>query len=218
MGFYPIIELLSSKLFYANALSMQLSYDERHKIRKYRFVNRVLLQNLPLIAIQIWLILIENEHNQILDISLFFSMLSMFILLPKLVYRIKKSSQSKTKTMYTIQIRSPDIRAHHQYCHQLLADALVPFFMFPIQQIETLNISKSEQNISHPTEAQFDRVEMAIVCTVQISSNESQERIDSMMKEIANHQSDISASFKAVRYFIVFTIVDHNICTYIPYI
>ena len=90
VGFYPAIDFLSSKLFYVKPLSMQLSYDQRHSVRKYRFLNSVLLENVPLISIQIISIMKNGENSPIINISLFFSMLSIFILLPNAIAPAKR--------------------------------------------------------------------------------------------------------------------------------
>ena len=170
---------------------MQLSYDQRHSIRKYRFFNHVLLENIPLIFIQIYAIITNIENSIIIYLSLFFSMLSIFILLPKLLFRVHKNRQqsSTTKIIYEIEIKSNEIRHNHKYCHQLLADTLLPFFIIQVNRIETLSIS------SNKTKQQKSK---GIICNIQISSNEDESKIDNQMRNITNNESDICDSFKAL--------------------
>lgn len=188
VGFYPAIDFLSSKLFYVKPLSMQLSYDQRHSLRKYRFFNNVLLENIPLITIQILSIMSNNPINSpIINISLFFSMLSIFILLPKLLYRIHKNRRKSSKRVivYTIEINSSEIRHNHKYCHQLLADTLLPFFIIPVNRIETLSIESNNGNGNN-----------GIRCKIQVSSNEKRDKIDETMHQITDNNSENCKSFK----------------------
>ena len=125
-------------------------------------------------------------NSPIINISLFFSMLSIFILLPKLCYRIYKNSQNFSKNIvtYTLEINSSEIRHNHKYCHQLLADTLLPFFVIKINRIETLSIANNRNH--------------GIICKIQISSNEKIEHINEIMGQITDGRSDNCASFKQV--------------------
>eukprot|EP01084_Bolivina_argentea_P299698 516610_1 len=62
-GFYPSIEILSSKLFYCEALSMQLSHSQRYIIQILTITTNVFFLNIPLIIIIILSILPNGKMD-----------------------------------------------------------------------------------------------------------------------------------------------------------
>lgn len=104
-GFYNSIDLLRSKIFYLSIFLFQMKNEEFNQLKKYRFVNIILLENLPQLVIQIiYLINVNNndigQASQIVFISMVFSVLSILFALIKEISRIMdKSHHSHIKTM-----------------------------------------------------------------------------------------------------------------------
>ena len=172
---------------------MELSYNQRHSIRKFHFFTHIILENVPLIAIQILSLLAHHEYRDtiVVFVSLLFSALSIFILLPKLIYHFIKYSRKsfKLQMTYELEILSSEIRHNHKYCHILIADLIAPFLSDynAVQRVETLSISSN-------------RKKNGIVCLIEISGNGDSDKIDETMTKLTDNRLDSSASFKAVKF------------------
>ena len=122
----------------------------------------------------------------------------MFILLPKLLYRMYKNYNvyhSKCTLLYKLDIISSKLKNQHIYCHERISETLTPCFNISINKIEILSINSIEINNT-----------TAITCNVQISSNSHESSIDSMMNKITDNKSKVSKSFQSVKFkhFIIF--------------
>jgi len=170
---------------------MELSYNQRHSIRIFHFFTHIILENIPLIAIQIISLFHSDEYreNILVSVSLLFSALSIFILLPKLIYHFVKFSKKsfKLQMTYELEIKSSEIRHNHKYCHVLIADLIAPFLSDynAVQRVETLSISSNLKKTG-------------IVCLIEISGNGDPDKIDETMTKLTDNRSDSSASFKAL--------------------
>ena len=76
-GFYNTIDLVQSRLFYYQLFNMPLKRNESASLKKYRFINIILLENIPQIAINIiYCITYSQNYSNIVFFSLTFSILS----------------------------------------------------------------------------------------------------------------------------------------------
>ena len=67
-GFYCTIDLLRSKLFYIRATYFPLKINEYNSLQYLRFVNFILLENIPQFIIQLMYLFQSNESIQLLPI------------------------------------------------------------------------------------------------------------------------------------------------------
>ena len=145
-GFYNTIDLFQSEVFYLKLFKFSLKSDEYNALRPYRFVNIVILENLPQLTIQImYLLSVTNEGtiykaSTIVFISMVFSVLGLLFAFIKeisrqLDNRHNKQSGSKRKlqdnnTQYistingSLLIESKDLTHYHNFCHKKVATCL----------------------------------------------------------------------------------------------
>ena len=70
-GFYPTVQLLSSRLLVKSLFNLSLTRNEMIEIAKYRFVNVVLLENIPQFVFQlVYLIDYSDDVNILVLISM----------------------------------------------------------------------------------------------------------------------------------------------------
>ena len=70
-GFYSTVDLLRSKLFYLKVTYLPLKQSEYDKLQYLRFINFVLMENIPQFFIQIWYLFVDNaDEDELLPIVL----------------------------------------------------------------------------------------------------------------------------------------------------
>ena len=62
-GFYATIDLLRSKLFYLRITYFPLKFDEYNRLQYLRFVNFIILENIPQFFIQIWYLFFAESSD-----------------------------------------------------------------------------------------------------------------------------------------------------------
>ena len=62
-GFYATVDLLRSKLFYLRLFYLPLKRDEYEKLQYLRFINFVILENIPQFMIQLWYLFFTSSSN-----------------------------------------------------------------------------------------------------------------------------------------------------------
>ena len=190
-GFYPSVELLSCKLFYIDPLSMHLSIDERYRIQQIRFCNDIILENIPLMIIQVLSVISNEEIESITAIAFIFSSISLIIGLLTLISRSCSGKcnesfyhQQTERMKYKIYIKSNGIRTNHRYCHEIFAKCLSYATDIEIGRIEVTQIRPILNGISCNIE---------IVCD---GMDEEQEIVEKMMNEISMMDGELFDSFK----------------------
>eukprot|EP01083_Nonionella_stella_P079331 217599_1 len=190
-GFYPCVALLSCRLFYLEALSMQLSNEERYKIQQMRFCSDILVENIPLMTIQIISVL-YTKIDAITVLAFVFSSVSLMIGLLTWISRACSGDKcndpfhSKTTVIlrYRVYVKSCKIRWNHVYSHHLFAKTLAHSTAISIGKMETTEILP---------------ITNGIVCHMEIISDGSQEEhdcVDNMMKSLSVRNSSLFKCFR----------------------
>ena len=135
-GFYPSIDLLTSKLFPYKIFYFPLMREEKEELNNYRFINIVLLENIPQFGIQIIYILTQNsasggEISEIVYISMIFSILSLcYVILSQisLICKILKPREEKfthiTKMDGSFRIQSNELKSIHSYSNNNISSCI----------------------------------------------------------------------------------------------
>lgn len=129
-GFYSAIELCRSKLFYLQICNFQLKRSELQKLQNGRFINIVVMENLPQFMIQVFYLASDTSNvdvTGIVYISMTFSVLSIVAASLSQISRLLKrcfgkSLQFTHKIEITgeMDINGMDICKHHAFGHSKL--------------------------------------------------------------------------------------------------
>ena len=151
-GFYTSIELCQSRLFYLDMFNLQFKKEIGKKLYKFRFVNSVILENLPQVIIQIMHI---NDHgiDMISFISMIFSFTSImhhvFLSLSRWTRSDSNSSSSSSssssnlsifKYNFKFQISHPEITKYHKFTHKKLSKLFGKVFGIDYDNVEVYYI------------------------------------------------------------------------------
>ena len=203
-GFVPTIECLSSKLFYASRLTLQLNEEQRSKIQQFRFINNNLFENIPLMTIQILTAVSvtrqEGEIGPITVMAFSFSTLSAVIGILILISRciptkcgLINTSQECHKLTYKIDVKSGRMCARNHYCHKLFAKSLCQCMETNDGRIETVEIIPIVDGISCKVEISIEKDDENIEQQVQQIRD-----IDLLLKELMDQSCETYQDFKIV--------------------
>ena len=136
-GFYSAVELCTSKLYHIGLFSLHITRSERQHIRTMRIVNVVLLENLPLLILQILYLSTDSSTEKSIDLTMMtisFSSLSILsglsniitIFCSRLISR-QNHADSSNQTMYlefALKQKEPgSIKAYHIHSQFLIQKA-----------------------------------------------------------------------------------------------
>ena len=145
-GFYSTVNFLRSKLFYMQAFNLPLKRKEYFVLQHYKFLNIVLLENIPQCIIQILYITgfsfnsNDNDVNQRSIAPLvFFSMVLSFLSILMLIFsessricQILRPQRTKYITEIVIEfcltIKSPKLKPHHAFADQKIENCFLDVF------------------------------------------------------------------------------------------
>ena len=137
-GFYNTIDLLQSEIFYLKFFKFSLKSEEYNTLRPYRFINIVIFENLPQLAIQIvYLVLVTKENtiykaNAIVFISMIFSILGLLLAFIRETSRQLDNHHNKksrkvefgSRINASLFIKSRNLTFYHNFCHKKLGTCL----------------------------------------------------------------------------------------------
>ena len=143
-GFYATIDLLRSKLFYLDIFNLQLTHEEYTSLKMYRFINIVLLENIPQFIVQIIYIHInlninasdENGNNNINSIALLSVTLSVLSIIAASLSQMSMLCSNKCRNVekYTyshrceltgsIVIKSNQLKKWHAFSHKKIEECI----------------------------------------------------------------------------------------------
>ena len=144
-GFYRAIDFCQTKLFYLNIFHLQLTKDELKQLQHYRFLNVVLLENLPQVCIQFYYVYYtlsivddnfdkaqDDESDSVVFLSLLLSVLSITTAslgyLSRICEKIRNKRSSKFNYLATlntqISIKSMDFETKHAFAHDKLSQCI----------------------------------------------------------------------------------------------
>lgn len=157
---------------------MQLSFATRYKIQILLILSTILLENIPLIFIQISETLDNGEIDNTTICALFFSALSLITGTLTLLSRCLSTNCQFTyhfmesKILYKFTVTSSALQHHHIYCHQLFARCLSYSLEISEGRIETVSITP------------FDTPCHGISCNVEILLEDDGPNINSKLQNI----------------------------------
>ena len=146
-NFYATIDLLKSQVFYLKRFSFAIKTDEYTELKHFRFININVCENLSQLAIQIGYIVLESneksddwnessnifESNQIVFVSMFFSVLSLLLAFTKeaSLYcdKSRKMERKNGLTQLTtingyFTLESKHFHYYHNFTHNRIAKCL----------------------------------------------------------------------------------------------
>ena len=155
-GFYATIELTRSKIFYLKLFHSQLSESYYKEIRNFRFINVVIIENIPQMIIQC--IYVVNYSN---DMFVYLSMLlsGLSILLACLAhfsycvseYRHKSQYQKHVTIDLRMKVQHPNLGYSHMFCNDTFEGVWKAFLGLN----EQLNLMKRLDDISYDIETVY---------------------------------------------------------------
>ena len=138
IGFYCTLDLCQSKLFYLPMFNLQLKRSESERVSNFRFINVVILENIPQLAIQI-AYLFQNSNagssvSSLVFISMTFSILSIIMSFLLQISRICHllSRNNKLEGLFThkieicgiLSIQSSKLKRRHVFAHSQLEQSM----------------------------------------------------------------------------------------------
>lgn len=129
-GFYNTLDLVTSKIFYIKCFYFPLKSKEFQQLAKFRFVNIVLMENIPQIMIQLSYIFYFSEKNNISVIVFFSMVLSVLSLVFSFVTHMSRlcyylyENQTKQQFRYVsdisgmVTVESKYLNKSHIFCHK----------------------------------------------------------------------------------------------------
>ena len=135
--FYAAIELLRSKLFHFDVFNLPLKKKEYFVLKNIKFINIVVLENIPQFIIQIIYVVTtdKNKITPIVFLSMAFSVLSILLLVMSEISRLCQLCRPK-QTKYSdkiligscLTIKSPLLRQHHAFSNKKIESCILDVF------------------------------------------------------------------------------------------
>ena len=133
-GFYSTIDLCQSRLCYLQMFNLQLKQSEKQWLRNFRFINVVLLEDIPQFIIQLLYLTIKQDSNNsvsIVYVSMAFSVLSIIAASLSQISRVcdicfHKSNKFLHKTVITglLIVTSDDLRRYHGFTNSAIGNCI----------------------------------------------------------------------------------------------
>lgn len=161
--FYATIELTRSKLFYLQIFHSQMCDSYYHQLGRYRFLNVIIIENIPQLLIQCFYIVKYNgQHDVIVFLSMILSILSVFAaMLTNLSFcltksRAKSKFDNESSVLLTLKIKHQSLGHMHLFSNRTFEHIWISFFHLDEQlglfgrlndvhyDIETLYVSASK--------------------------------------------------------------------------
>ena len=135
-GFFSIIDLTQSKIFYLKCFYLPLKEIEYIKFKHIKFLIIVLFENIPQFLIQI-IYIMNNGFNTIVFFSMTFSVLSMLVAFIAQISRLcqifePKSSKFTIKSviMGQLNIDSKLLKSRHTFANKIISNCLLQVLSF----------------------------------------------------------------------------------------
>ena len=127
-GFYCAVDLVRSKLYYQKYFSFSLTINEQSQLKRLRFINVVILENIPQFIIQLQYIQnSEQEVSVIVLFSVFLCLLSFFFAFLTQIgwlFHLYKNKNHRyrfeSKIKGIIEIDSSNLGYYHSFSHKRL--------------------------------------------------------------------------------------------------
>eukprot|EP01083_Nonionella_stella_P167038 560372_1 len=164
-SFYTLVDVMSSHLFHVEMLSLQINEREKRRIQNLRLFNEVLLENLPLLALQtlfLWNsedLNMNNVMNQLTIFAIIMGLISMLSGILTLLSRVLSgcchcgylSYQRIIKThdsqcnyekivFLSIESMKGHIKPYHIHTHKQLQHALARTLQIYVNEVEVMCI------------------------------------------------------------------------------
>eukprot|EP01083_Nonionella_stella_P151870 485947_1 len=160
-GFYGATGLITSHLFHLRVLSLCLDDAQLASISTIRIFNQSLLENIPVLIIQIlYLESIHAHHTDLITLlAIFFTIISIMVMVFTLVARFlnhmadrRREPQDDTLSQIAMEfiLRAQEkqtIRHYHIHTHWLMANALHTALGIDMSQVKIRSIQKVSQGI-----------------------------------------------------------------------
>eukprot|EP01084_Bolivina_argentea_P048627 89550_1 len=182
-GFYATIDFLSSKIFHRNQTSLHFTKAQVASLKQYRFFNNILLENVPLMILQIYTLIVVNKSKDIDPITvmaLVFSTASLCIGLFTLISRTfgNRSQETKSKIVcYSISLKANSLEAKHQFIHKTFSKLLSKCLEIHQNRVEVVQVLETGYGVT-------------LKVNISLQTTEEEERIHKMMEKIQIEASD----------------------------
>ena len=154
-GFYATVELITSHVLHLSVFSLNMTVIQRQHIGILRILNTVILENLPLLILQLLYLSSDSGTEESMDltvITIMFSSLSILsgvsnmitIMCSRLIaYRRDDSSFKKLLVAFSLKQREPgSIKSYHIHSYYLLQIAIASALHLEQHQVVILKIQK----------------------------------------------------------------------------
>eukprot|EP01083_Nonionella_stella_P149706 475872_1 len=173
-GFYGAAGLITSHLFHLHVLSLCLDNTQMSSISTVRILNQSLLENIPVLMIQILYLNSVHSHNTdfITLLAMFFTIISIVVMVLTLVERSinymaeRRSEEDNALSGITLEfiLQSEEkhtIEGYHIHTHHLISDAIRTALAIDISQVKMRRIQQVSRGIRIYAELLLLRDEMA---------------------------------------------------------
>ena len=154
-GFYATAELITSHILHLSVFSLNMTVIQRQHIRTLRILNTVILENLPLLILQLLYLSSDSASEESLDltvITIMFSSLSILsgvsnmitIMCSRLIAHQRDDSSFKKLLMeFSLKQKEPgSIKSYHIHSYYLLQIAVASALHLEQHQVVILKIQK----------------------------------------------------------------------------
>ena len=127
-GFYSGVELASSRLFYLKMFNLHTRRKDQVILKNYRFVNTILLENVPQISLQTYYLASSTSGSNftpLVLISMTFTILSMLVSFFSQISRVFQARGKRDKeflnienTIMRLTIKCDDLQTHHAFSRE----------------------------------------------------------------------------------------------------
>eukprot|EP01083_Nonionella_stella_P173368 597791_1 len=184
-GFYPSVDLLSSKLFHLKQTALHIDQAEFFRLKQLRFFNTILLENLPLMCIQIYLIAMSTSMDEVPPITILafvFSSLSLTVGLLTMVSRAWGNQDGSTSALaddqmfYKMNLQSKAFESRHRFIHSIFAKVIALCLGIERNRVETASIIPILNGIT-------------VTFSIKSENNNEQIKLDKELKEIVSNMT-----------------------------
>ena len=135
-GFYATVNLCRSKLLYLNIFNLQLNNREILKLQNYKFINVVILENVPQFVLAVYYLinhLSSSDSYEIVFVSITFSVISIIAACLSQASRICNFYHKRSNTGHFIEkvyltgyivIKSNGLQRSHAFAHNKIGDCI----------------------------------------------------------------------------------------------
>eukprot|EP01083_Nonionella_stella_P084925 235192_1 len=181
-GFYPSVDLLSSKLFHLDQTALHIDQAEFYRLKQLRFFNNILLENVPLMGIQLYIIAASrsmDDVSPIIILALVFSSISLTVGVLTMVSRAfanKSAGKGHEQMFCKMTLQSHAFESKHRFIHSIFAEAMALCLGIERSRVETVSIIPILNGIT-------------VTVSIKKENKNEQIKLDQKLKDIVSNMT-----------------------------